>query len=615
MPGLVGIISHNSLHLDQHRNDVATMRDILRHFDDYVVNQYAGLGSRALFADISLNIPGFPAQHYAMPERGIFVALNGEILNIDEIRIAHSLTDDASTNNGAQLVGRLYEHYGDTAFLSYLNGWFSLVLVDEVNGICSVANDRWGFKPFYYMDDGERLVFAPEVKAITAVLGRRRQLDPDAVREYFGFRALLNEKTLFRNVYRLPPASCWTFHAADGRWEKTTYWDVGTLANQPKIAPADVPEAANEVFTNLIGRYLRDPFVFSFTGGWDTRTIASLWDKRDRPQTCITYGPMPNTADWILSRRITERYGIPHKFYQLDDAFLDDFVQYAERVVFLADGMGDIACSELAYLNPRFRNSILLTGKYGSQVFGVTGMPSFLSRPDRVTHNLLSDDFCCIDDTYLRDTARSIAKRFGTYAEPSERHLIITLVEECRRYWGDTLAVESTTNLVRSPYVDNDWIELLMSIPTDMRSSRLIQGHIIRANSPELARIPTNSGGLPQRGDLWGEIEALFFKLRYWMSVAANSRRIPPWLSLDRTFLARNATKNLGHWLRCGLKDDVEDLLLGSRTRSRGIYRLDKIEKAIHDHMGRRADYRGSILKLVSFELFLRKFVDHDSTP
>lgn len=611
MPGLTGIISGNNMAVDQWRNVLASMVAALRHYDDYVVRTHAGLGGRVALANISLNIPGASLREYFDPRRRVSVFLGGELINVDELKYEYSLAGGAAdTGDSAMVVGRLYEKFRSADFLPLLNGWFSFLILDEDRNVAILANDRWGVQPFYYAHCQNGTFFAPEVKGVTKALSHRLQLDPDSIREYFAFRGILDEKTLFKGVYRLPGASCWTFHASEARWEKKRYWDYNIYSDSPKMDTARALRYANDVFTKLIGRYLKGQYVFSITGGWDTRTIASCWDRHDKPTQCVTYGLSRRTADWVLSDRITQRYGLPHSFFALDHNFLDQFGECAKKTIRLADGMGDIGSSEIVFIHSRFRNSICLTGKYGTQVLADRILPPFLARPDLQTRNVLSSDFCRIDANNVDAAVRAAQQPYAAFTNASDRYLIMALVEECRRYWGDTLAVESTTNLMRSPYLDNDWIDLLFRIPASLRCSRMLQEHIIRANSSRLAGIPTNSGGLPAGGGLIGRIEADLFKVRHWGSIVANSRRVPRWMALDKTFLSNNATKKFGLWLREDLRNWVCDVLFDPRTSSRGIYSPHELRRAVTDHMTKKADNRYSLIKLVSFELFLRELVD-----
>jgi asparagine synthase (glutamine-hydrolysing) len=67
----------------------------------------------------------------------------------------------------------------------------------------------------------------------------------------------------------------------------------------------------------------------------------------------------------------------------------------------------------------------------------------------------------------------------------------------------------------------------------------------------------------------------------------------------------------LNHWFRGTLRHQVRDLLLGERTRRRGIFNTTYLETLVSlNEQGRNLDLQ--IWTLISFELWARIFVDGD---
>ena len=70
------------------------------------------------------------------------------------------------------------------------------IAIDSV----SLVRDWLGVKPLYYLDDGRRLVFGSEIKAILAAGGVSREIDPEAVADYFALRYVPAPKTIFKAI-------------------------------------------------------------------------------------------------------------------------------------------------------------------------------------------------------------------------------------------------------------------------------------------------------------------------------------------------------------------------------------------------------------------------------
>jgi asparagine synthase (glutamine-hydrolysing) len=64
-----------------------------------------------------------------------------------------------------------------------------------------------------------------------------------------------------------------------------------------------------------------------------------------------------------------------------------------------------------------------------------------------------------------------------------------------------------------------------------------------------------------------------------------------------------------GSWIRTELKDAVWDVLMDSRTTSRGYFRRDGIEKMLQAN-SQGADYSKEIFSLLSLELWQRIFLE-----
>ena len=69
-----------------------------------------------------------------------------------------------------------------------------------------LARDRVGKKPLFYYDDGRRVYFSSDIKSIWLVCGERLRIDPRALDQFMFRGYVLNDRSIYEGVSKLPPA-------------------------------------------------------------------------------------------------------------------------------------------------------------------------------------------------------------------------------------------------------------------------------------------------------------------------------------------------------------------------------------------------------------------------
>ena len=70
-------------------------------------------------------------------------------------------------------------------------------------------NDRYGMHRVYFHESKEAFYFAAEAKAILAVRPELRSVDARGMGEFVSCGCVLENRTLFKGIQVLPPASAW----------------------------------------------------------------------------------------------------------------------------------------------------------------------------------------------------------------------------------------------------------------------------------------------------------------------------------------------------------------------------------------------------------------------
>src|SRR5918912_3407824 len=175
------------------------------------VAEGVALGFRRL-AIIDLSDAG--DQPFASEDGALQLVHNGEVYNYRELRKElESKGHRFRSATDTEVILAAYAEWGDRC-VERFNGIWAFALWDERRRRLLCSRDRFGVKPFYYRFDGERFVFASELKAFAAVPAMGLEPNTAAVREYLD-QAYLDhtEETFFTGIVRLPGAHSLTLDA------------------------------------------------------------------------------------------------------------------------------------------------------------------------------------------------------------------------------------------------------------------------------------------------------------------------------------------------------------------------------------------------------------------
>ena len=234
-----------------------------------------GLGHQRL----SIIDPAHGQQPMKSAGGDLVVVFNGEIYNYLELRRELVIRGQpVDTYSDTEVLLYAYREWGE-ACVERLNGMFAFAIWDRRNKRLFCARDRIGIKPFYYTCNGEKLIFASEIKAILAEGSVRADRDPKGLQDYLTFQLCLEDRTLFKDVLKLQPGFCLSAEVSGPRVELTIrqYWD----------ASYDIDETHTEkYFIDRISSLIEDsvrlqlrsdvPLGAHLSGGLDSSVVTCL---------------------------------------------------------------------------------------------------------------------------------------------------------------------------------------------------------------------------------------------------------------------------------------------------------------------------------------------------
>ena len=232
----------------------------------------AALGHRRL-AVVDLS----PTGHQPMSNEDgtVWVSFNGELYNAPRLlpelaKRGHRLRGSSDT----QILVHLWEEKGPE-LVHDLRGMFTFALYDTKQRTLMLARDRAGKKPLYWHDDGRRIVFASELKALLADPSVPRDVDPAAIADYLTFHYVPAPGCILGGVRKLPAGHRLLCDERGPRVER--YWELPFEAD-PTLSEADAVEGLRERLREAVQvRLMSDvPLGAFLSGGIDSSAVVAL---------------------------------------------------------------------------------------------------------------------------------------------------------------------------------------------------------------------------------------------------------------------------------------------------------------------------------------------------
>ncbi|MBI4282442.1 MAG: hypothetical protein HY672_03020 [Chloroflexi bacterium] len=614
MPGLVGIISDNVA--DRHLLD--RMADSVRHEAWYRTDKYTGGAFN--IARVHLGIFNPEPQPIFNENRTLCIFMDGKIYGYDEDRTRLEGKYRFKSNDDPEFCLHLYEEYGRD-FLKKLNGSFVLLICDFGENRVIIANDRNGLRSSYYAINNGRLLFAPEAKAILHDDTFKKELNDVALAESFAFGEFWGGKTLFRGINALPPASVLTY--SKGQISLDQYWN---FSYQPDYSLSEerIVGQLVEAFRKAVSIRMKDDLRYGIelSGGLDSRAVlAGVEPEKRKGMISYSFGPL-DCDELKVAGEVARRCGTAHRTIEITPELI---IQNAEQEVWLSDGRDNIGVS---YIHPvhrvirgdvdvtfdGFEQDVTLGGSYlrknlihyssQSELFGeVFNRRRGFSEGE--LQRLLTPEYY----ERVKDVPReSLRAELDVSATSDPR----TVFDEF--FWRTHVAYWSIGHMyirdlveIACPTFDNNFLDIVYRIPPEKRLGHYMYRKFLLQLSPELSDITYNQMRVAASAPL------IFWKLGKISRHAKERLREIAWmLSGGRIYIpSRFDWIKLKEWLRAdeNWRRYFKELLLDESAMSREYLNQEYIKHLIHQHEVGRRDNSAKIMRLATFELFLRKFM------
>lgn len=271
MCGIGGIINKNNKSVEELL--IHQMTDIIAHrgpdSSGSFLYKNIAFGHRRL-SILDLSSSGHQPMKYL---DDLVITYNGEIYNFIEIReelIQKGYIFDS--NSDTEVILKAYHCWGKTC-VNYFNGMWSFSILDIKQKIVFCSRDRFGVKPFYYIENYDLFSFGSEISQLLPFLPNRI-LNKKVALDYLisGIEECSNE-TFFKDIYLLKGGHNLVFDLQTNSYEIERYYNL-KLSDQKNTS---VDDYIQELKRSITLRLRSDVKVGTcLSGGIDSSTISSF---------------------------------------------------------------------------------------------------------------------------------------------------------------------------------------------------------------------------------------------------------------------------------------------------------------------------------------------------
>ncbi len=254
------------------------------------------------------------AQPMSNEDQTVWLTFNGEIFNYLELR--KTLVKDGHrfhSHSDTEVIVHAYEQYGDD-FVQQLNGQFAIALWDNKRQRLLLVRDRVGILPLFYTRQGDRLLFASEIKALLPQLAQAPRISAAALDQVFTFWAPRSPNTLFEDIFEVQPGHMLVLE--QGRLRESIYWDW-RFPEQDDYhvgSDADLAERLYDLLADATSIRLRAdvPVGAYLSGGLDSSALVALIRRHsDAPLRTFSIGFEQQSLDEsVFQKQMIEHLGV-----------------------------------------------------------------------------------------------------------------------------------------------------------------------------------------------------------------------------------------------------------------------------------------------------------------
>ena len=567
-------------------------------------------------------------QHIFNKDKSVFIMMLGEVYDYEEQKneLINKDHEFQFEDNDAEFCLHLYEEMGEKAFKK-LNGTFCLAIYHVSTHDLLLVNDRFSsYSLYYHVSDRGTLIFSTQASSILQSKEIPRELNMEAVFEFFALQRVLGTKTYYKGIRYLPPATFLRYKANTISFD--TYWE--RRYKEEKHPETYYVNKLAETLKKAVKRRTQRNYRYGIllSGGMDSRAILASAEKNI---VCFTVGDFEN-REIKTARRIAGTRGSKHIILKRD---IDHYVKLVDQSVSIGDGMYCFEHAHFIGFFDQFRKEcdVLLHGNVPELFFRGANLPR--------KKNVFSIKFTCklsddtLEETFLLNKKYSVYKKnpeilfnephasmFKKTVAYSLKNIFVGVDKKVENIsdkylWPDTyytsrypsflndMHLRAFMNPCSAVLFDNDLLDLHLRMPPDMKSNSRVWNKALAQLNPEIAAIPdANTGLSPGVNQFLG-----WMITRYKRTTEKLNRFLRPNLAAHPSYV-QGSWPNFARLIRHNqkMKKLISKTIKDPECLNPDIFNIRKIEGIFRDHMNGKSNHKFFLLLLLTFGTWYKKY-------
>ena len=307
-------------------------------------------------------------------DSSIWISTNSEIFNFQDLKSQLKSKYEFKSNSDTEVLLKSYEEWGIDC-LSKLRGMFAFAIWDGNNNKLILARDRLGIKPLYYFRKNNLLIFSSELRSIKSSNLINTKINPSGIYQYLSYGRVGSEETILEPILELPPANY--LISSENNTQRRKYWEPFQSSNvfQPNIP---VVEQINELLEEAVSLQLVSdvPLGAFLSGGIDSSAVVGMMtSKSSRAIKTLSVNFSDKSYDESkFSNKIASEYRTSHHEVHLSESNIFEWLGNALYAMDqpTVDGINTYIISQVAHQQEL---TVALSGLGGDELFA--GYDSF----------------------------------------------------------------------------------------------------------------------------------------------------------------------------------------------------------------------------------------------